>query len=124
MESIFYNPWTTDWLDNKHSVFGYVTEGQNVVDKIVQGDLIESIKIERYGDDAIKWNAKDAFNEFKANEEVRRNKDKENEEKVLKSFTAEMKKTNTGLYYKITKDGTGPFPSKGDKVSVHYKGTY
>ena len=48
----------TDWLDNKHSVFGYVTEGQNVVDKIVQGDLIESIKIERYGDDAIKWNAK------------------------------------------------------------------
>ena len=69
----------TDWLDNKHSVFGYVTEGQNVVDKIVQGDLIESIKIERYGDDAIKWNAKDAFNEFKANEEARRNKDKENE---------------------------------------------
>ena len=34
-----------------------------------------------------------------------------------------MKKTNTGLYYKITKDGAGPFPSKGDKVSVHYKGT-
>ena len=34
-----------------------------------------------------------------------------------------MKKTNTGLYYKITKDGIGPFPSKGDKVSVHYKGT-
>ena len=113
----------TDWLDNKHSVFGYVTEGQNVVDKIVQGDLIESIKIKRYGDDAIKWNAKDAFNEFKANEESRRNKVKENEEKVIEGLTAEMKKTNTGLYYKITKDGIGPFPSKGDKVSVHYKGT-
>ena len=95
----------------------------NVVDKIVQGDLIESIKIERYGDDAIKWNAKDAFNEFKANEESRRNKVKKNEEKAFESFTAEMKKTNTGLYYKITKEGTGPFPIKGDKVSVHYKGT-
>jgi peptidyl-prolyl cis-trans isomerase B (cyclophilin B) len=35
----------TPWLDGKHSVFGHVTSGQNVVNSIVQGDKIVSIKI-------------------------------------------------------------------------------
>ncbi|MGF1633514.1 MAG: peptidylprolyl isomerase [Phycisphaerae bacterium] len=35
----------TDWLDGKHAVFGKVTEGQDVVDAIKQGDAIESLEI-------------------------------------------------------------------------------
>ena len=35
----------TPWLDGKHTVFGKVTKGQDVVDAIRQGDLIKSIKI-------------------------------------------------------------------------------
>jgi peptidyl-prolyl cis-trans isomerase B (cyclophilin B) len=35
----------TPWLDGKHSVFGHVTQGQNVVDSIAQGDKIESVTI-------------------------------------------------------------------------------
>ena len=36
----------TDWLDGRHTVFGKVTEGLEVVDAVAQGDKINSIKIE------------------------------------------------------------------------------
>ena len=36
----------TDWLDGKHTVFGKVVEGLDVVDAVRQGDLIESVTIE------------------------------------------------------------------------------
>ena len=36
----------TDWLDGKHTVFGKVLEGQDVVDAVKQGDTIKSIRIE------------------------------------------------------------------------------
>src|SRR5579859_1013893 len=35
----------TDWLDGKHTVFGKVTKGQDVVNAIRQGDKIESVTI-------------------------------------------------------------------------------
>jgi len=31
----------TPWLDNKHTVFGHVASGQEVVDSIAQGDAID-----------------------------------------------------------------------------------
>ena len=41
----------TDWLNGKHTVFGKVTEGQDVVDSIGQGDTISGITIEDGADD-------------------------------------------------------------------------
>src|ERR1700733_3665536 len=35
----------TDWLDGKHTVFGQVKSGQDVVNKIQQGDTIKSVTI-------------------------------------------------------------------------------
>ena len=36
----------TDWLDGKHTVFGQVKSGQNVVNAIRQGDTLESVTIQ------------------------------------------------------------------------------
>jgi peptidyl-prolyl cis-trans isomerase B (cyclophilin B) len=36
----------TDWLDGKHTVFGQVTDGQDVVNKIKQGDQLKAVVVE------------------------------------------------------------------------------
>jgi peptidyl-prolyl cis-trans isomerase B (cyclophilin B) len=43
----------TPWLDGKHTVFGKVVEGLDVVDAVKQGDKITSVKIEGDADAAL-----------------------------------------------------------------------
>jgi FKBP-type peptidyl-prolyl cis-trans isomerase len=112
----------TDWLDNKHTVFGKVVEGQEVVDAIKQDDELKNLEIVRVGESAERFDAKKAFD---SGEETRKAREaaaaKEQEEKIA-ALTANATKTNSGLMYEVLEQGKGPKPSKGQRVSVHYAG--
>jgi len=54
----------TDWLDGKHTVFGYVTEGQDVVNAIAQGDKMETVTVEAIGDAAAAFDATAVLAEY------------------------------------------------------------
>ncbi|MFY0644491.1 MAG: peptidylprolyl isomerase [Bacteroidia bacterium] len=55
----------TPWLDGRHTVFGHVVEGQDVVDAIAQGDMIEKVEIIREGEEAKAFDALAVFEEMK-----------------------------------------------------------
>ena len=112
----------TPWLDNKHTVFGNVIDGMNVVNSISQNDEIISIKINAVGDKAKAFDAAKAFEDFNKSKAVRIKKEKENELKMLKDLSKGFSKTSSGLLYKFEKENNSHKPSNGNKVKVHYKG--
>ena len=113
----------TPWLDNKHTVFGNVIEGQNIVDEIAQGDSINSLEIIRVGSEAESWNAVEAFKSFESSGEIRQQEERNKAEAELEKLASGFDKTNSGLRYKILKKGDGNKAAKGNTVSVHYEGS-
>ncbi|AUS04095.1 peptidylprolyl isomerase [Pseudotamlana carrageenivorans] len=112
----------TAWLDNKHTVFGKVIEGQDVVDVIAQGDVIESLEIVRVGAEAEAFNAIEAFRTFEGSREKRLAEAKAQAEAELDKLATGFNKTDSGLRYQIIQKGDGAKAEKGKTVSVHYKG--
>jgi len=112
----------THWLDNKHTVFGNVIDGMDVVNSISQNDEIISIKINAIGDKAKAFDAAKAFEEFNKSKADRIKKEKEKEHKMLKDLSKGFSKTSSGLLYKFEKENNSQKPSNGNKVKVHYKG--
>ncbi|MUH38280.1 peptidylprolyl isomerase [Zobellia amurskyensis] len=113
----------TPWLDNKHTVFGHVESGQDVVDAIAQGDQINSVEIVRVGDEAQNWDALASFEKFKSSKEVRLAEEKAKQAAELDKIAAGFDETESGLRYKMIQKGTGAQAEKGQTVSVHYEGS-
>ena len=111
----------TSWLDGKHTVFGNVEEGQDVVDAVAQGDEM-SIEIIRVGTGAEAYNAVEAFRTFEGSRAKREEEEKKKQQEVLDTVALGYDETTTGLRYKILQNGEGKQATKGANVSVHYKG--
>jgi len=120
----------TPWLDGKHSIFGHVVSGQEVVNQIAQGDKITTLTILRQGDKAKAFKSdQKAFDALLAKiADVGRAKEKAEADKqqaTIKEKWPNAVTTPSGLMYVVTQKGSGEAtPKKGDTVTAHYTGTF
>ncbi len=119
----------TPWLDGKHTVFGKVISGQDVVNAIAQDDVIIEIKFDKKGSEAKKFDAGKIFNDYFANKDVEAKKIAEAMAIVKKEKVTELAKLRetatklpSGLSYVVTKKGSETKPVDGTQVYVHYAG--
>jgi len=113
----------TPWLDGKHSIFGFVVDGMDVVNLIKQGDTLENISIERIGDEANQFIAnEESFNSRVAiaNETIIAQKELRqiDFENYANSTYPDAHKNESGYFTVINKQGDGNLVSNGQIVSV------
>jgi peptidylprolyl isomerase len=118
----------TPWLDGKHTVFGRVVEGQDVVNAIKQGDKIKSVTIIRNGALASNFKADQAAFDalIKEASDAAVNKVKTQRDADIAQIDAKYPNatlTPSGVRYIIQKEGKGVKPAGGKTVRVNYKGS-
>lgn len=129
----------TPHLNGKHTVFGKVLEGQDVVNAIAQDDVMNKVTIIRVGKAAQNWDAtknfETVYNKLKLVEDEKNaqfakvaamTKDEYKVymlAQVQKKYPT-AKQTASGLVYVIEKEGEVTKPVAGSQLSVHYTGTF
>ena len=131
----------TPWLDGRHTVFGKVVEGQNIVNAIAQNDVMNSVTILRIGKAAQVFNAQSAFDaKFLALKEIEKAKQaafakiaamtdieyfadfKQRVSAIDKSEG--LTQSTSGLMYVIQTPGEAYKGELGAKMSLHYRGSF
>ena len=118
----------TPWLDDKHSVFGKLIKGNDVLNSIRQNDTIKEVVIIRKGREARSFNAPKIFaNHFEEDriaEQERLNKleqisiDRKNNHDIQRKNSLI---TDTGLQYTITeKSNSSVSPKSSQTVMTQY----
>ncbi len=141
----------TPWLNNKHSIFGHVISGMDVVNAIVQDDIIKTVRITKIGAAAKSFDAVKIFTDYYGNKgeddkkqaaikaeaqkkameaEAEKNKVynaqyapvKASKVAQLATLRAKATKSTTGLETTIISKGTGTKPAEGTNVLINYAG--
>jgi cyclophilin family peptidyl-prolyl cis-trans isomerase len=141
----------TPWLDGKHTIFGHVVKGMDVVNAIVQDDVILKVTVSKVGAEAKKFDAPRVFSDYYANKagddakqaaiqaeerakqavidaEARKVYDEKygsvKAAKVaeLSAIRSTATKSETGLEYAFIKKGAGVKPADGANIFIHYAG--
>lgn len=128
----------TPWLDGRHTVFGQVISGLEVIDAIAAVEkgaqdrpkediVIESVHIIKKGDKYKNYNGGKEFEKAQLAHQAKLDELKEKEDELnskevqrQKDLTAKAQKTASGLMYYIEEEGTGELPKHGDDLSIHY----
>ncbi|WP_367754520.1 peptidylprolyl isomerase [Flavobacterium sp. WC2430] len=132
----------TPWLNGKHTIFGHVTQGMDVVNSIAQEDVITKVTITRKGAAAKYFDASKVFANYYENKAedakkqalIEAEKVKATNEKYagviaakvayLAAAKATATTTPSGLTYKIIQKGTGVKPVDGSTFYFHYAGYF
>lgn len=125
----------TPHLNNKHSVFGELVIGEDVVSKIgkvetkkpgdkpVEKVVIEKLNIIRKGRDAKKFDAVSAFEKGLEDHKAKIAEEEAKKQAKLDKLTEGFTETESGLFYKIKEENpSGKSPKPRQKVEVHYEG--
>jgi len=122
----------TPHLDGKHTIFGHVVAGQDVVDAMAEVEMsastpvepivIEKLSIVRTGEKAETFDAVAAWND--------RNRIQQEKEAAAMQALAEkigfdldsVQGEEGGLRYAVTQEGDGAKPSSGQTIVAHYTG--
>ena len=141
----------TPWLNGKHTIFGHVVSGMDVVNAIVQDDVMQKVTITRVGAEAKKFDAPKVFANYysnKASDDAKQAAIQAEAKAKQAAIDAEAKrvynekyapvkaarvtelaairataiKTESGLEYNIIKKGAGVKPADGANIYIHYAG--
>ncbi|MBI6116510.1 peptidylprolyl isomerase [Salegentibacter maritimus] len=132
----------TQNLDGRHTVFGKIVKGQDVVDSIgkvetgpqdkpIKTVTMEEVNIIRKGKDAKNFEAPKVFEDelqaIKEKEDAEAKKRQEAKEEMAKTFEShkdEAKALDSGLQIYFEEKGEGEKPETGQMVMVSYEGYF